>query len=125
MVERDDIQRREGMGLFSKLMGALTVAALITTPALADACTANSCNDVKITRLYVTTSLVYVEIDGDTSELNCTYADGGLVLRNTHGNFDAVYALLLTVFQSGDNIARIRLVDQSSPCEIQYVWQTN
>jgi hypothetical protein len=106
------------------LWAAMMFALLGTAPALADDCSANACDNVKILRLYVSTQSAYILIDGDTAGLNCTYESSGLKLLTTHSNYESVYSLLLAHFYSGQNLGRlrIRINEGSSPCTVLYAW---
>lgn len=85
------------------------------------ACDAKACND-KIERLFITANgNVYVATKGNEAKLGCTLAYGKYMkLSVTSPAQKSMYSALLTAQTTGAN-ALIRIVDNDSACEIQYV----
>ena len=89
------------------------------------ACTPIGCDNEKITRLWVNASgSYYVETTGDVSQLNCTPHSGDrMYLDGAKAGAESIYSLLLTAQSMDKPVARIRIIEGSSNCEITYVFQ--
>lgn len=88
-------------------------------------CTSIGCDNEKITRLWVNASgSYYVETAGDISQLNCTPHGGiRMYLDGAKVGAESIYSLLLTAQSMDKPVARIRIIEGSSNCEIAYVYQ--
>ncbi|GAB2503999.1 hypothetical protein GCM10008940_02160 [Microbulbifer agarilyticus] len=54
--------------------------------------------------------------------INCTLKEGHyLTLKNDHTLFSEIYSALLAIKLS-DETVRIRIVEESTSCEISYIW---
>lgn len=84
-----------------------------------DSCSGQTCV-ARITRIYLN-SHVRVQTSGDMSALSCG-ADSYLRLPSDHPLFREIYTLLLTAANSNKPV-RIRVVQGSDPCDIQWVMQ--
>lgn len=94
---------------------------LLVSVAYAD-CTADRCENVRITRIVTTPDRVWVKTSGTLSNLNCTVDSGVYVaLLRTNGAFREIYSNLLA-FQIAGLPISIRIDDGSSPCSIAYVY---
>ncbi len=106
------------------LLPIFALCACFNLPAHA-ACSNVLCQDEFIERLYVhSNGNIYIQMTGDKSALNCTLSSGtDMIIKNSQLNRDEMYALLLSVFNTGDRLSRIRIQDGSAPCEVAYIWQ--
>lgn len=85
-------------------------------------CTADRCENVRITRLVTTPDRVWVKTSGTLSNLNCTVDSAVYVaLLRTNDAFREIYSNLLA-FQIAGMPISIRIDDGSSPCSIAYVY---
>ncbi len=95
-------------------------------------CASKNCVD-KIEKLYITQNTVLVDTEGTETALDPSYCvpHSGVYIRllNSHGNFDAIYSLLLAA-QFNDKTVSIRVspdtasLDPASGkprCKINYV----
>lgn len=89
------------------------------------ACTSKSCADERVERIYLSgTGEVFVDLSGDTSNLNCSLVSGVyLTLKPNHANKQEIYSLLLATQSASKPLANVRIIENSSDCEISYVYQ--
>jgi hypothetical protein len=87
---------------------------------LAGACNPSYCEG-KITNLYTNGSngVVYIRMDGDMSDLNCTLNDGYINLRQSNLLHSEIYSSLLSASIAKANI-RLRIREGSPDCELLY-----
>lgn len=106
------------------LIGCLGIA--LPSAAIA-ACGAGSCENVIVKTIYVQSNgNVLVEVDADSSSLNCTrVSDVFMTLQTSDANADMIYSMLLSTQAAGRPIARLRIVEQSADCRISYAVQSS
>jgi hypothetical protein len=85
-------------------------------------CAVGTCAEVKITQMQIDVAgVVFVETSGTETLLNCSPEAGiYLKLNTTAQGGKNIYAALLAT-QARDQIVKIRVIDNVSPCEITYV----
>jgi hypothetical protein len=109
-----------------KALIAMVGLGMISSAAYAG-CTTSGCTG-KVTKLYMTASgTLYVGTDGDEKALNCAGGAGnggvsGVYMSLKEGDVgkNAMYSLLLTAKTTGKKV-RVRVVEGSSDCKVQYV----
>ena len=103
---------------------ACSLLAAISSPVWAN-CGSNACQNMTITRLFISTNnKIYVKISDNITSLNCTPVEGQyLTLLRSSPNSDAIYSMLMTTQAMGRVLTRIRIVEGTAGCTIQYVWQ--
>jgi hypothetical protein len=109
----------------SKKAGLAVATALSLTFAaqLASAeCSAAACDNARILQLYTEANgVVYVQVSGTMSNLNCTLVSGTFAtLTPSSSLFKEIYASLLAA-QMADRTMYVRIVTGSAGCTIQYI----
>lgn len=84
-------------------------------------CSATSCTNEKVERLYLhENGLLYIRTTGDEVNLTCTAGNQGyLRINKDHAFFEEIYALLLSA-QLSDKPVTLRLNNDSGTCFIVY-----
>ncbi|MEO1189506.1 MAG: hypothetical protein AAFW60_10575 [Pseudomonadota bacterium] len=92
----------------------------------ASQCSAKLCANANVKLLYFKSNGdILIELDADTSPLNCTrVSDIYVTLTYENGNKEEIFATLLAAQSASKPIARVRIIENSSECEISYVYQT-
>lgn len=88
------------------------------------ACNQNAC-DTTISRLYATgfdDGRIFIEPEGDISPLNCSAVNNVfLTLKKNHPLFNEIYSMLLSATIAKSDV-RVRMVENSSDCQVAYAW---
>lgn len=88
------------------------------------ACSSIACDDEFITQLYVSTNSVLIDVTGDKSVLDCDLvSDKFIRLRNSHENYDEIYALLLATQSADRRLGRLRIDSSEQYCVVAYAYQ--
>lgn len=110
-----------------KLIFAATMLVSMASPAFAT-CTTGLCSNSVIEYLYIKRSNgnVYIKLDdaqATSAILGCTL-DSGLYMTLTHGadGSQEIYAALLSAFLNGTPVDRIRIINGSTGCEVDYIF---
>jgi hypothetical protein len=87
---------------------------------MAGACNPSYCEG-KITNLYTNggTGKVFIKMDGDMTDLNCTLSGGYITLKQGNLMFSEIYSSLLAASIAKANI-RLRINEGSPDCELNY-----
>ena len=101
-------------------MGIVTIS-MAATSIYAD-CKPSMCQNVDITRLFVTSyGSMVVGTSGDESKLNCTApGNANVTVSNTVGQ-KAIYSMLLTAKTTKTKVT-LRIEEGSSNCKVLYVY---
>ncbi|MBU1668723.1 hypothetical protein KKC13_09915 [bacterium] len=85
-------------------------------------CSPDACSNVEVTKLYVTSyGRIYIGTSGDESKLDCiSPANVYVTIPNSSEGKEAMYSALLAT-QTTNKKATIRIVNNSSICEVAYV----
>jgi len=97
------------------VMGAMTVNATA-------GCIATGCNNVQVTKLYMTaTGTLYVGTDGTETSLACGGVSGlYMSLKEGDVGKSSMYSLLLTAQTTGKRVT-VRIEEGSSDCRVAFV----
>ncbi|MEM6554502.1 MAG: hypothetical protein AAF642_01415 [Pseudomonadota bacterium] len=88
------------------------------------ACSSIACDDEYIAQLYVSTNSVLIDVTGDKSALDCDLiSDKFIRLRNSHENYNEIYALLLATQSADRRLGRLRIDSSESFCIVAYAYQ--
>lgn len=101
----------------------ISVIACISSLAHAE-CFSYGCDNERVQRLYVNNGgAVYIKVSGDTSQLDCTLVQGQFItLKSNAAHKDQVYSALLTAVTMDRPVARLRIVNGTSDCELNYIF---
>ena len=104
----------------NKLLKTLLLTSAVFSGSVFAQCAGNNCVNIKITRIYVTsTGHVSVNTSGDETQLNCDAGPGNYItLRTSHPGFDPTYALMLAAHTTGQPITLRTL--SSGNCDLLY-----
>lgn len=107
-------------------LAAAAIAALYSTPAVAQSCSGEMCDDVVLERLYVSLDgYTYLRTNAEETGLSiCTPFFSGKAVRMDQSStiYDQTFAVLLTAHAQSAPISMRFRSDETGGCEVMYVY---
>jgi len=104
---------------------ATALALIFTTTIVYASCNQHLCQTTVKTLYVHSNSKVYVAMDSDMSQLDCTLDQGNfIVLKDTNPRHSEIYSMLLAARIAKESVV-VRIVNGSSDCELAYTMLTD